>query len=146
MDKFTLYQIYTIAEAALLWNKSPDTLKDACNRSTPRFTPTEHRKSSGTWLITYNGLYRLYGQPLKKTHPISQMLTFELTQIYTVNEAALLWGKHPNTIKDACDGHSNRCSPRLTPNECRKSGRTWLITSGGLIRLYGLPISLQKND
>ena len=60
--------VMTSAEAAERWGVSPVTIKQACSgqRNTPpRFTKSECRKSKGTWLVTRNGMERLYGKEIK---------------------------------------------------------------------------------
>lgn len=56
--------VMTSAEAAERWKISPVTVKQACSgqRNTPpRFTSDECRKSKGTWLVTKQGMERVYG-------------------------------------------------------------------------------------
>lgn len=56
--------VMTSAEAAERWGISPVTIKQACSgqRNTPpRFTKDECRKSKGTWLVTRQGMERVYG-------------------------------------------------------------------------------------
>ena len=56
--------VMTSAEAAERWGISPVTVKQACSgqRNTPpRFTQNECRKSKGTWLVTRQGMERVYG-------------------------------------------------------------------------------------
>ena len=56
--------VLTSAEAAERWGISPVTIKQACagQRNTPpRFTKSECRKSKGTWLVTKQGMERVYG-------------------------------------------------------------------------------------
>ena len=56
--------VMTAAEAAERWKISPVTVKQACSgqRNTPpRFTSDECRKSKGTWLVTKQGMERVYG-------------------------------------------------------------------------------------
>lgn len=60
--------VMTSAEAAERWKISPVTVKQACSgqRNTPpRFTPTECRKSKGTWLVSRSGMERVYGEEPK---------------------------------------------------------------------------------
>lgn len=59
-----------------------------------------------------------------------------LSEVLTVNEAAELYGVPQDTLKHACAGHHG-FPPRFTPEECRKSGRYWLVTRSGMERLYG---------
>lgn len=56
--------VMTAAEAAERWKISAVTVKQACSgqRNTPpRFTSDECRKSKGTWLVTKQGMERVYG-------------------------------------------------------------------------------------
>jgi|GEM_PF-1210226 hypothetical protein len=56
--------VMTAAEAAERWKISPVTVKQACSgqRNTPpRFTSEECRKAKGTWLVTKQGMERVYG-------------------------------------------------------------------------------------
>lgn len=59
-----------------------------------------------------------------------------LNQVLTVNEAAELYGVSQDALKHACAGHHG-FPPRFTSEECRKSGRYWLVTRSGMERLYG---------
>ena len=56
--------------------------------------------------------------------------------VMSAQEAADRWGKSHVAIKHLCTGVQGR-PPRLTSNECRKSGGVWLITRAGMERLYG---------
>ena len=55
----------------------------------------------------------------------------KITDVMTTQEAGGLYGRTAHTIKQACE------SGRLTPDECRKSGKMWLVTKAGMERLYG---------
>lgn len=60
--------VMTSAEAAERWKISPVTVKQACSgqRNTPpRFTSEECRKAKGTWLVSRQGMERLYGEEPK---------------------------------------------------------------------------------
>ena len=59
-----------------------------------------------------------------------------LNEIYTTTEAATLWGLANQTIKQSCSGQRG-LPPRFTLDECRKSGKVWLITRQGMERVYG---------
>lgn len=61
-----------------------------------------------------------------------------LEEVMTASEAAELWGKATITIQQACSGYK-KFPPRFTPEECRKSGKIWLVTRAGMERLYGKP-------
>jgi hypothetical protein len=60
--------IMTTGEAAKRWNKSQVSIKQLCTGvqgRPPRFTSDECRKSGGTWLVTKQGMERLYGKEPK---------------------------------------------------------------------------------
>ncbi|MBE6080402.1 MAG: hypothetical protein E7204_06160 [Veillonella sp.] len=62
-------KVLTLEEAAELWGKSTDSLRQACierNGKPPRFKiGVEARQSKRIWLVTYDGMKRLYGEPMK---------------------------------------------------------------------------------
>lgn len=58
--------------------------------------------------------------------------------VMTTKEAAELWELSQQSVKQLCIGAQGR-PPRLTQEECNKSGGTWLVTYAGMIRLYGEP-------
>lgn len=60
----------------------------------------------------------------------------EFEDVMTSAEAAERWGISPVTVKQACSGQRNT-PPRFTPDECRKSKGTWLVTKQGMERVYG---------
>jgi len=51
--------ILTAAEAARLWDLDSSTVKKACQQG--RFKPEEARKSGKNWLVTVEGMRRVYG-------------------------------------------------------------------------------------
>ena len=57
-----LDEVMTAAEAAEIWGKSPGT---GYKGNAPRFLPTEARKAGRIWLVTREGMNRLYGEPKK---------------------------------------------------------------------------------
>ena len=59
-----------------------------------------------------------------------------ILEVMTTKEAAARWGKEHSSVKHLCTGVQGR-PPRLTDEECRKSGGTWLITRAGMERVYG---------
>ena len=63
-------------------------------------------------------------------------MKLEFSDIMTTAEAAERWGVSQTSVKQLCTGVQGR-PPRLTEDECRKSGRTWLVTRTGMERLYG---------
>ncbi|EKU78362.1 helix-turn-helix domain-containing protein [Veillonella seminalis] len=62
-------KVLTLEEAAELWGKSTDSLRQACiarNGKPPRFNiGVEARQSKRIWLVTYDGMKRLYGEPVE---------------------------------------------------------------------------------
>jgi hypothetical protein len=63
-------------------------------------------------------------------------ILFKFSEIMTTAEAAERWGKSNISVKHLCTGIQGR-PPRLTADECRKSGGVWLVTKQGMTRLYG---------
>ena len=60
-----LAQILTATEAAEIWGIDPHTVRAACTgqKGKPgRFTSTEARRSGATWLITRDGMQRVFGE------------------------------------------------------------------------------------
>lgn len=56
--------VFTIKEAAALWNVAADTIKKSCAGQKglpPRFENGEFRKSGSIWLVTRAGMNRLFG-------------------------------------------------------------------------------------
>ncbi|WP_018703514.1 helix-turn-helix domain-containing protein [Anaeromusa acidaminophila] len=61
-----LMDVMVISEAAQRWKKEVSTLRKACARRA--FKPSEARKSGNVWLITEQGMVRVYGpEPLEQT-------------------------------------------------------------------------------
>lgn len=59
-----LNEVMTASEAAQLWNLAPITVRQACTgyaKAPARFTATEARKSGKTWLISVEGMKRVFG-------------------------------------------------------------------------------------
>ena len=59
-----------------------------------------------------------------------------LDEVMTISEASERYGVPVTTIKSACAGQKGN-PPAFTDYECRKSGKTWLVTKAGMDRLYG---------
>ena len=60
-----LSNVLTITEAAELYQLDESTLKKACTGQKgypPRFKENEYRKAGKVWLITREGMERLYGK------------------------------------------------------------------------------------
>ena len=59
-----LDKVLTATEAAKLWNIAPITVRQACtgySKAPARFTSSEARKSGNTWLISVEGMKRVFG-------------------------------------------------------------------------------------
>lgn len=64
-----LSDVMTTGEAAELWGRSPISIKQLCTGvqgRPPRLTEEECRKSNKMWLVTRQGMERLYGKPISK--------------------------------------------------------------------------------
>lgn len=59
-----------------------------------------------------------------------------LEEVMTAAEAGERWNVSPRTIQQSCTGYKG-APPRFRPDEARKAGRIWLVTSQGMERLYG---------
>ena len=56
--------VMTTAEAAERWGKSDVTVRQACTgykKAPPRFTEGEFRQSGKVWLVTVEGMTRVFG-------------------------------------------------------------------------------------
>ena len=129
-----LDEVMTVSEAARRWDKDVRTIRQACTYykgNPPRFTSDEVRQSGRTWLITMEGMERVYGVPTVKTKSVNV-----LNEVMTVAEAAERWGKASITVRQACTGYK-KAPPRFREDEARQSGATWLITVAGMTRVFG---------
>lgn len=64
----TFEDVMSTQEAAERWGKEASSVKHLCTGiqgRPPRLTETECRKSGGVWLVTRQGMERLYGKPIK---------------------------------------------------------------------------------
>lgn len=59
-----------------------------------------------------------------------------LQEVMTASEVAVLWGKAPITVQQACKGYA-KIPPRMKHTESRKAGKTWLVTKTGMERVFG---------
>ncbi len=63
-----LHSVMTTAEAAERWGKADITVRQACTgykKAPPRFKEGEIRQSGKTWLITVEGMTRVFGEEPK---------------------------------------------------------------------------------
>ena len=129
-----LDEVMTVSEAARRWDKDVRTIRQACTYykgNPPRFASDEVRQSGRTWLITMEGMERVYGVPTVKTKSMNV-----LDEVMTVAEAAERWGKASITVRQACTGYK-KAPPKFHKDEARRSGATWLITIAGMTRVFG---------
>ena len=59
-----------------------------------------------------------------------------LGEVMTAAEAADVWGLGAITVRQACSGYA-KAGPRFTADECRRSGKVWLVTRAGMTRVFG---------
>lgn len=60
-----LDEVMTAIEAAERWKKASITIRQACTgykKAPPRFRKDEARRSGSTWLITVDGMTRVFGK------------------------------------------------------------------------------------
>jgi|GEM_PF-504749 len=139
------FDILSTGEAAELWNIDSRKISSACiekKAESKLMLDVECRKSHNSWLVTYQGMLRLYGEAPNEREFVNSKIISSLRNTLTCNEAALLWGVHKENIKRACAGQvsnkNGRTNPRFMLNvEYRKSGNIWLVTVEGMERLYG---------
>ena len=65
-----LAAVMTATEAAKRWGKADITIRQACSgykKSPPRFTSDEARRSGSTWLVTVDGMNRVFGPEPRNT-------------------------------------------------------------------------------
>ena len=62
--KFELADVMTTQEAGERWNVPADSIKQCCLKryANKQFTDDEARKSGKNWLVTRQGMERLYGK------------------------------------------------------------------------------------
>ena len=61
-------EVMSITEAALKWGVSRNSVKFSCTGQKgrpPRLKDNECRYSGGVWLVTYDGMVRLFGEPVE---------------------------------------------------------------------------------
>lgn len=61
-----------------------------------------------------------------------------LHKVLTLKEASQIWQVSDNTLKQKCMGRV-KGDLAFTQEECRQSGKTWLVTREAMVRLYGEP-------
>ena len=63
MITWVISEVMTAREAELVWNLSKGTVRVYCNLG--KFEDHEARKSGGTWLVTIEGMTRVFGEKRK---------------------------------------------------------------------------------
>ena len=74
-------------------------------------------------------------------------LMIDLKEVLTIPEAAEKYSVSEATLKFACAGRAaggKSYPPRLTSEECRKSGKVWLLSRGAVERLFSKNKSLRQ--
>ena len=60
----------------------------------------------------------------------------KLDDVMTTQEAGEIWGVPADSIKQCClKRYANK---QFKDTECRKSGKSWLVTRQGMERVYGM--------
>lgn len=127
-----LDSIVTAVEAAQLLKKPITYIHYLCkgsNGAKPILMHSEYRKSGHFWLVTKVGLSRAcknyrYGKKLNKN---------AINNVLSIGEAAKIWNVSPASIRNHCKGIAQ---PIFTNEECRQSGKAWLVTRAAMKRVY----------
>lgn len=62
-----IFDVMTTQEAGQIWNMPADNIKQVClGRFRGGFKEHEARKSGKMWLVTREGMLRVYGEPPEK--------------------------------------------------------------------------------
>lgn len=59
MNQLSINDVLTASEASNLWGLERSVVRKAIERG--KFSKGEYRKSSGTWLVTRQGMERVFG-------------------------------------------------------------------------------------
>lgn len=78
----------------------------------------------------YNTFNIYHGKDVEIMNPLHEVLTLK--------ECAQLWHVSVDTLKQKCIGRV-KGDLSFTQEECRQSGKTWLVTRKAMTRLYGEP-------
>lgn len=65
-----IHEVMTATEAAEKWGVAKVTVRQACSgyaKAAPRFTSEETRQSGSTWLVTVEGMNRVFGERKQPT-------------------------------------------------------------------------------
>lgn len=131
MKKLDLNEVFTPSEAETVYGLAEGQIRQDIRRG--KFDVHEHRKSSSNWLLTREGLDKVYKN--KKNERIAKKI--DLHDIYTPSEAETIYGL-TQIRQDIRRG-------KFEIHEHRKSGRNWLLTIAALERVYEINKELHKN-
>ena len=96
---------------------------------------TEKHEYKNTMLLTKNAIVTLYKKEKIKIETEINPLLF----ILTTQEAGYIWNKDPQEVRASAIGSGHRNARLVEGKDCRKSGKTWLITTEAMYRLFGMP-------
>lgn len=113
-------EMYEVAE--VLMNKTDDELS---------FKEIEVLYEKGFYLEVKEGTYYVPFDLEDVKFYINELQESLLYQVYTLQEAAAIWGEKEVTVRQWC----NR--GKFTDKEARKSAGTWLISHEGMERVAG---------
>jgi len=133
-------QIYTPLEVAEIWGISKSTVLNLCNnilKEPHNISKKECRrmKNNNIFLITRNILLQHLGPPLQPFMTPTDRSGSAFNEIFTIDEIVDILNIDATTIRVACAGRKNKTAPTLTERECKKSGKTWLLTRSALSQL-----------
>lgn len=127
-----LSEVLTDKEAAAQYGVLPQKVKADCEGGS--FAPCEAKPSGRGWLMTKRAAAEKYGREELPPYGIEPLLL-----VFTTLEAGHLWNRPGEDVRSAAAGAGHRAA-RLEPgSQCRRAGRTWLVTRSALEELYGDP-------
>ncbi len=127
-----LEEVLTDKEAAAQYGVSPRQVKADCERGL--FSGEEAKPSGQGWLITKRAAAGKYGGEETAPYRMGPLLL-----VFTTLEAGHLWNRPGEDVRSAAAGAGHRAA-RLDPRtQCRRAGRTWLVTRSAMEELYGDP-------
>lgn len=127
-----LEEVLTDKETAALCSVTPGKVKKDCESGA--FSGSGAKPSGKGWLITKRAALHLYGGIAARPYLVNPLLL-----VFTTLEAGHLWNRPGEDVRSAAAGAGHRAA-RLDPKtECRRAGRTWLVTRAAMESLYGDP-------
>lgn len=127
-----LDEVVTDKEAAAQYGVPPKKVKADCEGGC--FAPQEAKPSGQGWLMTKRAAAARYAGAEQPPYGIEPLLL-----VFTTLEAGHLWNRPGEDVRSAAAGAGHRAA-RLEPgSQCRRAGRTWLVTRNAMEELYGDP-------